>query len=221
MIKIKNNQTMENTETMENKKKEKKETSVLSFITEQKNKIKNNLITGVKKYYKLIILITITIILIFCVHKINSPNYTFNKTIGGAANNAAKTATPSTATPSTTTSSTTTPKTETTSSNTAKTATALSSLTSKTSTTSTSTSKKTETPKPKSTPTPSSSGSPKGCLDGPFNGSIDIMYKVFDYTFFIYLIIIMIIIVPSMPIFLYMAVIYFILTNLFSLLQKM
>ena len=213
MIKIKNNQTMENTENEKNKKNKKneknetkKEHSVLSFITEQKNKIKNNLITGVKKYYKLIILITITIIIIFCVHKINSPNYTFKKSIGGAPNNAVKTetTTPSTTTPKTSTTSTpstTTPKTST------------------TSTPSTSTSKKTETPKPKSTT--SSSETQKGCLDGPFNGTIDIMYKVFDYTFFIYLVIIMIIIVPTMPIFLYMAVIYFILTNLFSLLQKM
>ncbi len=190
MIEIKNNKTIENKEI----KKDEKNTSqsILSFIKEQKNRIKNQLIDGIKRYYKLIILITITIFLIFWVYKINPSTKNLYKSIGGAdpASTPAKSSTPA-STPAKSTTPASTP---------AKSSTPAST--------------------PAKSSTPGKTSGPKGCLDGPFDGTINNMYKVLDYTFFIYLVLIMLIVIPSVPILLYMAVIYFILTNLFSILKK-
>jgi hypothetical protein len=231
MIEIKNNKTIENEENKKDDEQNKiyklnEEKSILSFIIEQKNRIKNQLTDGIKKYYKLIILITITIIIIFYVNRINPKNYNLHKTIGGANSpTAAKPSTPATPAPA----APSPPKP-------ATPATPAPPSPPKPATPATPSTPKTSAPK-SSTSTPSTPSmatvaaatalrsqgpldvSSKGCLAGPFDGTISAMYKVWDYTFFIYLVIIMILIVPSMPIFLYMAVIYFILANLFSILQ--
>jgi cytoskeletal protein RodZ len=196
MNEIKNNKSYENEDAKKNK-------SFFEIITKQKNLIKERLITGFKKYYKYIILITITVLLIFLVYMIKplNNNSKLIKSVGGAPASASPApASASPASPSTASPSTASP--------------AKSSTPGKISAKTTSPVKSAPSGQIKTSVTTTS------CLSGPFDNAISNMYKVFDNIFFIYLLLIMIIVVPSMPIFLYMFAVYFVITRLFNYVKQ-